>query len=49
MTEKEQNKLVKRMDKLITLLTNDDSYYLDLLDEFQTISHKLNFEKVEEK
>lgn len=47
MNEKEVKKLVKRQEDIITILTNDDDYYLDLLEEFYDISVKLNFKEKE--
>jgi len=49
MNEKEVKKLVKRQEDIITILTNDDDYYLDLLEEFYDISVKLNFKEKEKK
>ena len=43
MTQKQEDKLTKRLSEIITLLTDDKSYYLNLLEEFQIISDKLNF------
>jgi hypothetical protein len=42
MNKKDKNKLVRRQEYLITMLTDDQDEYLDMLEEFYDISLQLN-------
>ncbi len=46
MSKKEESKLIRRQEHIITTLTDDQDEYLDMLEEFYDISIQLNKLKI---
>jgi len=46
MNKKDKNKLVRRQEHIISVLTDDQDEYLDMLEEFYDISLQLNKLKI---